>query len=154
MPVDPIDEQILAKIAARLKAITAGTIYFYTPGEVARDWKNWEELTSFPFYGVIEGKRDRLIDTFTKIDVALTVTIVGWVKSEADRRTVLNRAIADVIQAIYAANGGVEGESWGGLALITNVTQIVTDEAAVVAKPHAYFEITLSIQYQLDRTAV
>lgn len=148
MPTDPIDEQILDKIATRLKALVAGTLYFYTPGEVARDWKNWDEITSFPFYGVIEGRRARPIDTYTKIDAELTVTIVGWVKHEAQRRTVLNRAVADVIRAVYV------DESWDGLALITKVTEIVTDEAAVVAKPHAYCEITLQIEYQLDRTAV
>lgn len=148
MPTDPIDEQILAKVAARLNAITTGATYFYTPGEVARDWKNWDEVKSFPFYGVIEGRRARTIDTYTKIDAQLTVTIVGWVRHDAQRRTVLNRAIADVIRAIYT------DESWDNLALITKVTEIATDEAAVVAKPHAYFEITLAIEYQLDRTAV
>lgn len=148
MPIDPIDEQILAKVAARLKSLTAGATYFYTPGEVARDWKNWDEINAFPFYGVIEGRRVRPADTFTTIDARLTVTIVGWVKHDALRRTVLNRAVADVIRACYT------DESWDGLALITTVTEIVTDEAAVVAKPHAYFEITLQIESHLDRTAV
>lgn len=147
MATDPIDEQILAKVKTRLAALTAGSTYFYTPGEVSRDWKNWDEVKSFPFYGVIEGRRVRQIDTFTKIDAQLTVTIVGWVRSDSDRRTVLNRAIADVIRSVYA------DETWDSLALITKVNEIVTDEAAVVAKPHAYFEITLQIDYQLDRTA-
>lgn len=148
MPADPIDEQILQKITARLKAMVAGETYFYTPGEVARDWKNWDQVESFPFYGVIEGSRVRTIDTFTTIDAQLTATIVGWVRHDAERRIVLNRAIADVIRALYT------DESWDGLALITKVTEIKTDEAAVVAKPHAYFELTLEIDYHLDRTAV
>jgi len=147
MPVDPIDEQILAKIATRLKMLDAGVTYFYTPGEVARDWKNWDEVTTFPFYGVIEGRRARPIDTYTTVTAELTVTIVGWVKHDQERRTVLNRAIADVIRAVYT------DESWGGLALITKVAEIVTDEAAVVAKPHAYFELTLAIDYTVDRAA-
>lgn len=148
MPIDPIDEQILAKIDARLKALVAGATYFYTPGDVARDWKNWDEVKGFPFYGVIEGRRARPIDTFTMVTARLAVTIVGWVKSDAQRRIVLNRAIADVVRACYA------DESWDGLALITTVTEIVTDEAAVVAKPHAYFEVTLQIEYQVLRGAV
>jgi YHS domain-containing protein len=148
MPVDPIDEQILDRVRARLAAIVTGDTYFYSPGETARDWKNWDEVKSFPFYGVIEGRRGRPIDTFTKVEAQLTVTIVGWIKHDANRRVVLNRAIADVIRAVYT------DETWGGLALITDVPEIVTDEAAVVAKPHAYFEITLRIDYMLDRTAV
>ncbi len=148
MPTDPIDEQILQKIEARLKAIVAGAAYFYTPMDVGRDWKNWDEARGFPCYGVIEGRRARPIDTFTKIDAQLTVIIIGWVKHDSERRIHLNRAIADVVRAVYT------DESWGGLALITKVTEIVTDEAAVVAKPHAYFELTLAIEYQLDRTAV
>ena len=148
MPTDPIDEQILAKIAARLAGITKGEVYFYTPGEVARDWKNWDQVNAFPFYGVIEGRRTLPIDTFTTIAAQLTVTIVGWVKSDAHRRIELNRAIADVIRACYA------DESWSGLALITKVPEIVTDEAAAAAKPHAYFEGTLQIEYQLDRGTV
>lgn len=147
MPTDPVDEQILQKIETRLKAIDAGATYFYTPGEVARDWKNWDEINACPFYGVIEGRRERPIDTYTTIEARMTVTIVGWVKHDAQRRIVLNRAIADVIRSVYV------DESWGGLALITKVTEIITDEAAVVAKPHAYFELTLAIDYQLDRTA-
>jgi hypothetical protein len=148
MPIDPTDEQILAKVAARLSGFVAGDTYFYTPGEVGRDWKNWDEVKSFPFYGVIEGRRARTIDTFTKIEAQLSVIIMGWVKHDANRRVVLNRAIADVIRAVYT------DETWGGLALITDVPEIATDEAAVVAKPHAYFELTLRIDYLLDRTAV
>lgn len=147
MPTDPIDEQILAKIKTRLSAIAAGATYFYTPGEVSRDWKNWDEVRGFPFYGVIEGELQRPADTFTTVDVILPVTIVGWVKSDQDRRIVLNRAAADVIRALYT------DETWGGLALITKVLRRPTDEAAVVAKPHAYFELALQIEYQLDRTA-
>jgi len=148
MPTDPVDEQILAAIEARLKGLAKGSTYFYTPGEVARDWKNFDEVRAFPFYGVIEGELKRTEDTFTTVDVTLPVTIVGWVKSDQDRRVVLNRAAADVIRAIYT------DETWGGLALITKVLSRATDEAAAAAKPHAYFELALQIEYQLDRTAV
>jgi hypothetical protein len=147
MPSDPIDEQILAQIQARLQAMVSGDLYFYSPGEVSRDWSNWDEVKSFPFYGVIEGRRTRSIDTYTTVTATLTVTIVGWVRHETERRIALNRAVADVIRAVY------QDESWSGLALITAVTEIVTDEAAVAAKPYAYFELTLAIDYQLDRTA-
>jgi len=147
MPTDPIDEQILAKIAARLAGITSGATYFYKPGEVSRDWKNWDEAKGFPFYGVIEGELKRQEDTYTMVDVVLPVTIVGWVKSDADRRIVLNRSAADVIRAVYT------DETWDGLALITKVLRRSTDEAFAIAKPHAYFEIALQVEYQLARTA-
>lgn len=146
-PADPKDEQILQAIEARLKAIVQGATFFYTPGEVFRDWKNWDEVRSFPYYGIIEGELQRQEDTFTKVDVILPVTIVGWVRHDTTRRVVLNRASADVIRAIY------QDESWGGLALITKVLRRPTDEAAAISKPHAYFELSLQIEYQLDRMA-
>ena len=149
-PTDPRDEQILAALEARLKAIVTGATYFYTPGEVARDWKNFDEVKSFPFYGIIEGELRRTEDTYTKVDVILPVTIVGWVngdKMAVNRRIALNRCAADVIRAIYA------DEEYGGLALITKVVRRSTDEAFMVSKPHAYFELALSIEYQIDRTA-
>lgn len=149
MPTDPRDEQLLQAIATRLAAIVAGADYFYTPGEVSRDWKNFDEVRGFPFYGVIEGELTRTEDTYSTIDVTLPVTIVGWVngdKMRVNRRMALNRAVADVIRAIYT------DEAWNGLALITKVLRRTTDEAAVVAAPHAYFELALQIEYQLDRT--
>lgn len=151
MPTDPIDEQILAKIATRLAALVDGATYFFKPGEVARDWKNFDEVKSFPFYGVIEGTRVRTEDTYTKVETALTAHIVGWVNGDkmgVPRRIAVNRAIADVVRAIYT------DETWDGLALLTKVPEIATDEAAAAAKPYAYFEMKLAIDYQLDRTAV
>ncbi len=150
MPVEPRDEQILAAIDARLKAIVKGDTYFFTPGEVSRDWKNFDEVKSFPFYGIIEGELQRKEDTYLKVDVVLPVTIVGWVngdKQGLNRRIALNRCAADVIRAIYV------DEEWSGLALITKVLRRPTDEAFAYAKPHAYFELALQIEYQLDRTA-
>ena len=147
MPTDPIDEQILAAIKTRLAALTTGATYFYTPGEVLRDWKNFDEVKAFPFYGIIEGELKREEGTFSKVAVTLPVTIVGWVRHETDRRSVMNKAAADVIRSIYT------DETWGGLALITKVLGRATDEAAVAAKPYAYFEISLQIEYIIDRTA-
>lgn len=149
MPDEPIDEQILQRIETRLKALTAGVSYFFTPGDVSRDWKNFDEVRAFPFYGVIEGELQRAEDTYTMIDVTLPVTIVGWVNGDTmrlNRRIAINRAAADLIRAIYT------DETWGGLALITKVLRRPTDEAAVVARPHGYFELALQIEYQLDRT--
>lgn len=147
MPTDPIDEQILQAIKTRLSGIAKGATYFFTPGEVSRDWKNFDEVKTFPFYGIIEGTLVRAESTYTTVMVTLPVIIVGWVRHETDRRSVLNRAVADLIRAIYI------DETWGGLALITKVTSRISDEATVSAKPHAYFELNLQIEYQIDRAA-
>lgn len=147
MPIDPIDEQILAAVKTRLSLITNGSTYFYTPGEVLRDWKNFDEVKGFPFYGVIEGELKREEATFSNVEVTLPATIVGWVKHDTDRRSVLNKAVADVIRAIYT------DETWGGLALITKVVSRATDEAAIAAKPFAYFELSIQIEYIIDRSS-
>ena len=52
---EPIREQILDAVKTRLAALTTGSTYWFTPGEVSRDWKNYDEPTGYPFYGVIEG---------------------------------------------------------------------------------------------------
>ncbi len=151
MPTEPIREQLIAAIEARLKAITAGATYFFTPCEVGRDWKNFNELPNLapkrPYYAVLDGRETRPPSTFTQIKATFSPTIIGWVKHDTDRRKHVNEAIADVIRSIYT------DEEWAGLALVTNVTEIITDEAALVAKPYAYFEVTLQIEYMVDRSA-
>lgn len=150
MASEPIREQLITKVKDRLAAITAGATFWFTPGDVVRDWKNYDEAEELakdrPVYGVIEGVERRPASTYTQIKAVLTVIIIGWVMDEENRRIAMNRAIADVIRALY------QDEEWNGLALVTRVTEIATDEAAVVAKPHAYFELTAEIEYMVART--
>lgn len=151
MATEPIREQILAAVKSRLAGITAGATYWFTPGDVVRDWKNYDEAEELakdrPVYGVIEGVERRPSTTYTQVKAVLTVIVIGWVMDEENRRVAVNRAIADVIRALY------QDEEWSGLALVTRVTEIATDEAAVVARPHAYFELTAEIEYVVARTA-
>jgi len=151
MATDSIREQLLAAIETRLKGIVKGATYHYTPGEVLRDWKNYDEVTGFPFYGIIEVEEDSEAFTYTNLQAQLRVTIVGWVNGDkmeqGKRRLALNRAIADVRRAVMSE------ESWGGLALVTRIPRTTTDEATWTARPFAYFEMTVEIDFVHARTA-
>lgn len=148
MPIDPLREQLLAAVAARLSTLTADGTTWYMPGEVSRDWKNFDEAKGFPCYGVIEGPEEPDGEDNDQVHEVLTVTVVGWVKAPSDRRIVLNRAIGDVKRAIYL------DETWGGLALWTAAPRVETDEATIEAKPFAYFELTMAIHYDRPRRSV
>ncbi len=144
---EPIREQILAAVAVRLAAITAGSTYWATPGEVGRDWKNFDEPKGYPFYGVIEGVEEPDGEDNVDVHEVFTVLVIGWVKGE-DRRTLVNRAIGDIKTAIYT------DETWSALAIWTEAPSVVTDEAALVAKPFGYFELTMKVHYDRARAAV
>lgn len=153
MASEPIREQLLAKVRDRLAAIAAGATYWFTPGEVARDYKHYEECQDLakdkPFYGVIEGDETKSGFTYPNIQAELKVVIVGWVVDEAARRIAVNRAIGDVLRACFS------DEKWDALALETkDAVTIRTDEATWAAKPYAYFEVELTIVYVHARTAV
>src|SRR2546422_422684 len=108
MASEPLREQLLAAVQARLAAIAAGATYWYTPAEVARDWKNFDQVAGFPFYGVIEGEEVTEPLAYKEIAARLRVIIVGWVRDEQSRRVVLNRAVGDVQRACFS------DETWGG----------------------------------------
>lgn len=147
-PSEPITEQLIDAIVARLQGITAGADYWYTPGEVARDWKNYPEVRGFPFYGVIDGEQRGEDLTNVEIEETFFVTIVGWIKDTTDRRQAVRRALADVTKALHS------DDTFGGLAQRMLAPGSVSDEAALVAKPFAYFELTVPIVYDRARTAV
>lgn len=147
-PSEPRTEQLIDAIVARLGAITAGATYWYTPGEVARDWKNYSEITGFPFYGVIDGEQHGDELTNMEIQETFTVIIVGWIKDTTDRRQAVRRAIADVMKAVHS------DDTWGDLALRTLAPFSTTDQSALVAKPYGYFELSVPIVYDRVRTAV
>ena len=147
-PAEPIREQILAAVHTRLSGLTANGTYWYTPGEVARDCKNFDEPRGFPFYGVIEGQEAPDGEDNDDVHEVLTVIVVGWIKNQENRRIVLNRAIGDVKKAIFT------DETWGDLAIWTEAPTVITDEAALVAKPFGYFELTMQIHYDRTRATV
>lgn len=149
MATEPIRERLVTAVQQRLASITAGATYWYTPGEVGRDWRHFQEVRATPFYAVIEGPSEAEPTTLaSQVRETQTVIVVGWIKDTSNRRQALNRAIGDVIRAIYV------DETWGGLALVTRPPSVITDEAAVVAQPWGYFELTMQIEYLRHRTEV
>jgi hypothetical protein len=148
MADEPRDEQIAQAIVQRLRSLTAGTTYWYTPGEVERDWRMYDEVRRWPWYGVLDGELVRAQGTYRDVSVTASYTIAVWVRAEKDRRTVLARCCADIIRAVYT------DETWGGLAMRTRVTRRVTDDGAAVARPYAYAEVQLEVDYYLPTGGV
>lgn len=154
-PVEPIREQIVAAVAARLTGLTAGATYWYTPAEVLRDWVSFDQAKcapSRPTYCVIEGQEivdAKMNESNTHIYQVLTVLVVGWVKDQHERRRAVNRAIGDVTVA------AASDEHWGlaPTVLWTDRPTVRTDEAALFAQPFAYFELALDVQYVRARKA-
>jgi hypothetical protein len=145
-PSEPIRQQLIAKIVTRLQGIAAGGTYWYTPCEVAQDWRSFTEIPKLaqdrPFYGVIEGDENNEYNTFgPTISTKLIVIIVGWITDQKDRRRALNRAIGDVQKAIFS------DAEWTGSAFNTRPVRVSNDEAALVAKPFGYFELEMEIEY-------
>lgn len=151
-PLTPRCEQLLNLVVAMLTRIRAGSSAWYTPGEVARDWKGYEEVSSFPFYGVIEGPLRPITDGTHDGGALLeqTLTIVVWVNEDKiawglepkNRRVALLRACADLVTALTSAWHA--GPDW---IIGMHHPSITTDEAAMVAKPYAYAEVSVTIQY-------
>lgn len=139
------EEQILEAITTRLRGITAGSVYWYTPGLVTRDRRTPEETTAYPAYGVVEGELRRRWLTGTAVLWTLPVTIAIWAHSDRlhgpDRRTVLVRCTADLVRAVYT------DDTWGGLALVTSVARRVTDDGSQLDHPLAYGELQLEVHY-------
>lgn len=154
-PAEPIREQIVAAVAARLATLTAGAVYWYTPAEVRRDWVGFAEAKAslaHPTYCVIEGPEEGDPDggaTAQYIFQVLTVIVAGWVMDQSDRRRAVNRAIGDVTVAV------AQDVTWGlaGVVLMTNRLTVKTDEAALFAPPYAYFEMELGVHYVRARSA-
>lgn len=158
-PAAPRVEQLLTLVMARLAQLQAGPSAWYTPGEIGRDWKSQDEVRSFPFYGVIEGT-NRPAEGATHSGGTLleqTVIVVIWVNEDKiawgtepkNRRTAIVRACADVVRALSAAwDPGVD---W---LIGVFAPSIVTDEAALVAKPYAYAEVTVTFRYWSELGAI
>ena len=150
---EPIREQIIAAIVTRLEGITAGSDFWYTPGEVSRDWKSYQEVLGFPFYGVIDGDESTQEQTNCEVTETFNVIIVGWLKDD-NRRRAVNRAIADLKVAIFSTVISASGHTLGVTEVVRSLApSTVTDEAALVAKPFGYFEFRLPVEYDRQRSA-
>ncbi len=151
--VEPIRERIIEAVRARLATLAAGGTYWYTPGEVGRDWKLAEECQDLaqdrPYYGVVGGLEEPKDADNRDVHELLTVLIVGWIADSENRDRAVNRALADLIVATYT------DETWGlgPAVLYTEVGRREPEHAALLARPFGYFELELKVHYDRARTA-
>ena len=148
MPTDPIRRTIVTAIRDRLAAITMGTTYFYTPRDVGTQLKGFNEVAGFPAYCVIGGDEQPSELTNAEITERLTVHLVVWVSDDKDRHLMLDRALADVKRALYVDN------DLAGLVLSLTPGPTRTDESALFARPIAYGEIDVLVEYDHARRDV
>ncbi len=147
MAGEPIVDQLVSGIVQRLQSLKAGDAYWYDAEDVGTDWRNFDEVKGRRYYGVIEGPSTARRDAFPQVVEEQTFIIVVWIKDADNRRQVLRRTVADLKRVL-----GLD-PTWGGLAQQTDPPDVVTDEAALVAVPHAYAELTLRVRYRRAITA-
>ena len=147
MAVEPIVEQLTTGIVQRLQSLKAGDQYWYDAEEVGTDWRNFDEVKGRRYYGVIEGPSTARRDAFPHAIEEQAFIIVVWIKDTSARRQVLRRTVGDLKRVL-----GLD-PTWAGLALQTDPPDVVTDEAALVAAPFAYAELTLRVRYRRAITA-
>ncbi len=155
MPERSRAEQLLGLAAGKLAALKAGDDVWYTPGEIGRDWKQFDEVKAFPFYGVIEGGTapvgDDTQDGGGVLEQTVIVVIwvhedkIAWIQEEKNRRVALLRSCQDVVRAI--TQHWHNGPDW---LMDVSRPSVITDEATLLAKPFAYGEVTVRFRYWAD----
>lgn len=158
-PAPSYAEQLLGLVQARLAAIQPGEDWWYRPGEVARDWKTFDEVQAFPFYGVIEGglvpagaqtqQGGALLEQTVTVVIWVNEDKVAWGTETKNRRTALLRACQDVARALSPL--WTDTPEW---LVGVGAPAIVTDEAALFAKPHAYAEVSVKFRYWAPRGGI
>jgi hypothetical protein len=117
-PTNPLRLQVIDRVVAVLAAIVAGSNYFFTPFEVVKRFKHWNECHGFPTYmvftdsgGAVElsGVPDLYTENFY-------VNVKGYVQDNSDTVTKLEQAIRDIRKAIDVDSKSAAAGSLGALA--------------------------------------
>lgn len=126
-----IRTQVRDAVVAALSTIAQSPTVRVPGGQVVTNFASEKELTKFPSYCVVV--TDEAIDLKTQqaADVALTVLVVVYVRSEGDVRAMLDGAIEDVWDALRA------GQLAKPVVSQLTIDTIETDEGTTIVKPFA-----------------
>jgi len=149
-PTSPLRLQVIDRVLAVLKEINAGTSFFYTPYEVVKRLKNFNECGGFPtymvFFGSASGSPEAHLDN--EYVETLTLSIQGWVDMElGEPQTKLCKCIRDVQKAI---NDDSKSTVTGSLGQLTSgmcdIGSVETDNGGFSLQGFAFFEQQVSVK--------
>jgi len=148
VPTSPLRLQVIDRAIVVLKSITAGADYFYTPYEVVKRLKNFNECGGFPtymvFFGSASGTPEAHLDN--EYVETMTLSIQGWVDMElGEPQTKLCKCIRDVQKAI---NDDAKSTVVGSLGQLTSgmcdIGTCETDNGGFSLSGFAFFEQTIT----------
>jgi hypothetical protein len=150
VPTTPIRLQVIDRVVTVLKAITAGTSYFYTPYEVVKRAKNNTECGGFPTYMVFiasTSEPEQHLDS--EYVVTMTLTVGGWVDLElGEPQSKLCKCIRDVEKAIDTDAKSTAAGSLGALCSngLVDIGAVETDNGGYSLQGFAAFEQSIKVQ--------
>ncbi len=151
---EPLRLQVIDRVVTVLTAITAGSSYWYTPGQVVKRYIPTEEIQCEVTYSVFAGTGDGQVvlagaagdDTEYWEDVF--ITIQGVVRSDVDTATMVSRCIRDIRKAIDTdSRDKATSGSLGRIAVEARMEKApITDNAWFAQMNYGRFEIQLRVQ--------
>lgn len=152
---EPIRLQVINRIIVVLKAITAGSDYWYTPGRVEMRFLQESEITSDVCYAVTVDDKGGPIETAGaphEYDETFYVTVRGVVAcTEDDYITRRERALCDVRKAI---NEDTKNGTAGSLMCIADIVVPADgpemDDGTAAASGFAFFNQQFSVHIHGD----
>lgn len=127
----PIRTQVRDAVLAALRLIETDPAAPIKGAELVTDYLHETEIKKPVSYGVIVTNEDVTVHSQRSADVSLTVLIVIYVRSAADRRAVLDAAIEAVWMALRS------GQAVKPVIPYLALEGVETDEGATAAKPYA-----------------
>jgi len=117
---NPLRLQVIDRIVTVLSAITTGSDYFFTPGQVAKRFMHSDEVQAYPCYMVMAGDKGGAITSQGlpyHHDEIFTVSIKGVISDDADTVTKCEQALRDIRKAIHADSISGAAGSLGVIAV-------------------------------------
>jgi flagellin-specific chaperone FliS len=100
-PTLPKRLQVIERIITVLKAISAGSDYFYSAYEVNRQFKHWDEINGSPTYSVHSDSGGEIAANINHFyDETFYVVVKGVIDNMDDPVGTLEKSIRDVQKAI------------------------------------------------------
>jgi len=108
-PTDPKSITVRARIIDVLRDIVSGDDFFFTPGVIYDNFKNWKEREAYPAYSVFFGPGGEWKE-YLGLQAAETFTLIvhGDFKDDEDAPATVRKGIRDVRKALMddMAQGG------------------------------------------------
>lgn len=144
---NPMRLQVLDRIQTVLAAIVAGSNYWYTPYGVGKKFVHWMEPNGYPYYMVFAGSGGPVeSESGNRFQETFHVTVKGYVQSNTDTVTVMEKALRDIRKAIMADAAGPVAGSLGALGALAFIKESAkTDDGYLSAEGFGFFDQDIEI---------